>query len=179
MREVQGVPEGRVGAFPAGGRDIQRPPTAKLHAGRHEVKLCAPALGMAVADPCDVILLWVQPGEGQTLESVHRLALLVLGRRILGREGQNPVRIGPLALDAVDQVAGAVHITPDHLGRRMAPAFLTGQIFRNLTPAPASPARELNQHRLASHVLPGSQPVHGRSRSGGSAGPRSQAAVGG
>ena len=145
MREVQGVPEGRVGAFPAGWRDIQRPPAAKLHAGRHKVKLGAPALGVTVADPCDVILLPVQPGEGQTLESVHRFALLVFGRRILGREGQNPVRIGPLALDAVDQVAGPVHIAPDHLGRRMAPAFLTGQIFRHLTPATTPPARELNQ----------------------------------
>lgn len=179
VREVQGVPERRIGAFPTGGRDVQRPPAAKLHARRYKMKLCTSALGMAVADPCDVILLRVQPGEGKTLESVHRLALLVLGRRILGREGQNPVRVGPLAVNAVDQVAGLVHIAPDYLGRRMAPAFLTGQIFRHLTPATAAPARELNQHRRASHVLPGSPPTHGRSQQAGSAAPRSQAAVGG
>lgn len=178
VREVKGVPERRIGAFPAGGRDVQRPTTAKLHARRHEMKLCAPALCVAVTDPCDVILLWVQPGEGQTLKSVHSLTLLVLGRSILGREGQDAMRVGPLAVDAVDQVAGPVHIAPDHLRQRMPPAFLAGQIFRHLTPTTTPAACELNQHRRASHALPGSPPVHGRSQQAGSEGPRFQAAGG-
>lgn len=165
VREVQGVPERRIGAFPAGGRDVQRPTTAKLHARRHEMKLGAPALCVAVTDPCDVILLWIQPGEGQTLESVHSLTLLVLGRRILGREGQDAMRVGPLAVDAVDQVAGPVHIAPDNLGGRMAAAFLAGQILRDLTPAPTPAARELNQHRRASRARIGSPQARGRSRS--------------
>ncbi|WP_242690475.1 hypothetical protein, partial [Paracoccus fontiphilus] len=63
--------------------------------------------------------------------------------------------IAPLPLDAVDQVAGAVHVAPHHLGRRMAAPFAVGcsQVGRDLAPATAAPTGELNQHRRAAHAL--------------------------
>ena len=96
-------------------------------------------LGVRMANPRDVILLMIQPGEGQTLEHVHGLALLILGRCIFGCKGQNPVRVGPLPVDAVDQVAGPIHVALHDLWRRVAAAFLARQVFRNLTPATAPP----------------------------------------
>ena len=170
VREVQGIPERGIGAFPARGCDVQRPPAAKLHARRHEVKLCSPALGVTVAHPCDVILLPIEAREGQSLEHVHALLLLFLGGGILGREGQDAVGVGPLALDAVDQFAGAVHVPPDHFGWGMIAAFRARQILRNLTPAPTPAARELNQHRRTSRARHGSKQARGQSRSSGSAG---------
>jgi len=78
---------------------------------------------MTVAHPCDVILLPIEAREGQSLEHVHALLLLFLGGGILGREGQNAMGVGPLSVDAVDQLAGAVHVPPDHLRRGMIAAL--------------------------------------------------------
>lgn len=50
------------------------------------MKLHPRPFGVLVANPRDVILLPVEAGERQTLEGVHRLALLVLGRGILPRK---------------------------------------------------------------------------------------------
>lgn len=170
VMQVQRVSERRVAMLPVGRRDVQGFSAVQLHARRHEVQFCPSALGVRMANPCDVILLMIQPGEGQTLEHVHRLALLILSRCILGCKGQNPVRVGPLAVDAVYQVAGSIHVAPHDLWRRVAAAFLADQVFRNLTPATAPPAGELNQHRRAAHALPGSPLARGRSRSSGSEG---------
>jgi len=170
VMQVQRVPERRIAMLPVRRRNVQSFAAVQLHARRHEMQFRAPALGVRMANPCDVILLMIQPGEGQTLEHVHRLALLILGWCILGCKGQNPVRVGPLAVDAVDQVAGPIHVTTHDLWRRVAAAFLAGQVFRNLTPATAPPAGKLNQHRQAARALLGSPPVRGQSRSAGSEG---------
>ena len=170
MMQVQRVPERRVAMLPVRRRDVQGFAAVQLHPGRHEVQFYPPALGVLMAHPRDVVLLRVHPRKGQTLEDVHGLALLILGRCIFGCKGQNAVRVAPFAVDAVDQVAGPVHVAPHHLGRCMAAPFLARQVFRNLTPAAAAPAGELNQHRRAAHALPGSPLARGRSRSGGSEG---------
>ena len=167
--QVQRVPERGVGAFPMRGRDVEGLAAGQLHAGRHEMKLCPPALGGGMADPSAVISLPIEPSEGQTLKGVHGELLLLLGGPVLGRKGQDAGRVAPLALNAVDQVAGAVHVAPHHLRRRMASAFLAGQILRDRPPATAPTARELNQHPRASHGLRGSLQARGQSRSGGSA----------
>jgi hypothetical protein len=110
------------------------------------MQLHAPALGVLVANPRDVPLLPVEASEGQRLEGVHGLLLLRLARGILKRKGQHPVGVGPLSVDAVDQLARPVHVAPHHLGRRMVPAFAirAGQILRDLPPAAAASLGELN-----------------------------------
>ena len=175
--QVQRVPERGIGAFPMGGRDVEGLAAGQLHAGRHEMKLCPPALGVGMADPSDVVLLPIEASEGQTLKGVHGELLLLLGGPVLGRKGQDAMGVAPLAFDAVDQVAGAVHVTPHHLGRRMASAFLAGQILRDRPPATAPAARELNQHRRASHGQRGSLQARGQFRSGGSTAARLPAAA--
>lgn len=137
------------------------------------MQLHAPALGVLVANPRDVPLLPVEASEGQRLEGVHGLLLLRLARGILKRKGQHPVGVGPLSVDAVDQLARPVHVAPHHLGRRMVPAFAVraGQILRDLPPAAAASLGELNQHPRASHGPAGSRIAPGRSRSAAPAAP--------
>lgn len=181
LRPVQRVSERRVGSFPARGRHVQRLAGGQLHPRRHEMQFHPPALGVLMAHPRDVVLLRVHARKGQTLESVHGLLLLDLGGRILQGEGQNTVGVAPLAVDAVDQLAGLVHVAPHHLGRCMAAplAVRGGQIGRNLSSAAAAPARELNQHRRAAHALPARRTVLGRSRSAAPATPQPAQAAGG
>ena len=78
--------------------------------------------------------------------------------------------VAPLPLDAVDQVAGPVHVAPHHLGRRMAAslAVVGGQVGRDLASAAAAPTGELNQHRRAAHELSAERKAPGRSRSAAS-----------
>ena len=47
--QVQRVPERGIGAF-QWGRDVEGLAAGQLHAGRHEMKLCPPALGVGMAD---------------------------------------------------------------------------------------------------------------------------------
>ena len=179
--QVQRVPERGIGAFPMGGRDVEGLAAGQLHAGRHEMKLCPPALGVGMADPSDVVLLPIEASEGQTLEGVHGLLLLGFAGAILQGERQNAVSIAPLAFDAVDQVTCPVHVAPHYLGRRMAAplAVRSGQIGGNLAPAPAAPARELNQHRRAAHAPPARRKAHGQSRSAASRAPQPAPDAGG
>lgn len=167
LRPVQRVPERRIGPFPARGRHIQRLAGGQLHPGRHEVQFHPTALGVLMTHPRDVVLLRVHARKGQTLEGVHGLLLLGFAGAILQGERQNAVSIAPLAFDAVDQVTCPVHVAPHYLGRRMAAplAVRSGQIGGNLAPAPAAPARELNQHRRAAHAPPARRTVPGQSRS--------------
>lgn len=181
LRPVQHVPERRVGPFPTRGRHVQRLAGGQLHPGRHEMQFHPPTLSVLVAHPRDVVLLRVHARKGQTLESVHGLLLLDLRGRVLQGERQNAVGVAPLAVDAVDQVAGPVHVAPHHLGRCMAAplAVHSGQVGRNLGPAAAAPAGELNQHRRAAHAPPARRTVPGRSRSAASTTPQPAQAAGG
>ena len=181
LRPVQRVPERRVGPFPARGRHVQCLARGQLHPGRHEVQFYPPALGVLMAHPRDVVLLRVHTRKGQTLEGVHGILLLVMGRRILQGKGQNAVRVAPFAVDAVDQVAGPVHVAPHHLGRCMAAPFAihSGQVSRNLAPAAAAPACELNQHQRAAHAPPARRTVPDRSQSAAPRAPQPARAAGG
>lgn len=178
---VQRVPERRVGPFPARRRNVERLAGGQLHAGRHEMKLDPPALGVLMAHPGDVVLLRVHARKGQTLEGVHGLLLLGFAGAILQGEGQDAMGVAPLALDAVDQVAGPVHVAPHHLGRRMAAslAVVGGQIGSNLAPAAAASTGELNQHRRAAHALSARRKAPGRSRSVASGAPQPASDAGG
>lgn len=71
----------------ARGRDVQTTPAGQLHPGSHEVELDPILVG--VSHPEDIPLVALQAGERQSLEGVHHLDLLALGRRILPREGQD------------------------------------------------------------------------------------------
>ncbi len=174
MRPIQHVPQRRIGPFPAGRRDVQRLSGGKLHARRHEMQLHAPALGVLMANPRDVVLLGVHAREGQTLECVHRLALLVLGRRVLQGKRQDAVGVAPLAVDAVDQLTGPVHVTAHHLRRRMiAPCAIgAGEVGGNFAAAAAASGGELNQHRRAVRAPRARRQARGRSRSAAAGAPQ-------
>ncbi|WP_240910480.1 hypothetical protein [Pontivivens nitratireducens] len=75
---------------------------------------------MTVTDPERVVLLAVQPGEGQLLEGVHHLALLRLAGRVLGGKADHARAVGPLVAAGVDQRLSAVGIATQHLRQRIA-----------------------------------------------------------
>ncbi|MFH4051446.1 hypothetical protein WAI70_18575, partial [Acinetobacter baumannii] len=78
------------------------------------------AVFVAVADPEHVILLAVQPGEGQLLECVHDLGLLRLAGRVLSRKADHARAVGPLVEAGVDQRLGAAVVAAQHLGQGVA-----------------------------------------------------------
>ncbi|MEJ6404020.1 hypothetical protein V8J85_14095 [Yoonia sp. 2307UL14-13] len=65
---------------------------------------------VAMADPEHLILLRVQPREGQPLEPIHDLSLLVLVRIIAVRKADHACAVGPLVAAGVDQGFGALGI---------------------------------------------------------------------
>lgn len=71
----------------ARGRNVEAAPTGQLHPGCHEVEL-DPVL-VCVSHPEDIPPVTLQAGERQSLEGVHHVGLLALGRDILPREGQD------------------------------------------------------------------------------------------
>lgn len=149
--------------MPAGRRDVQRLPAQKLGARRHEMKLYAVVFG--VPDPRNVVLVRIQSGKGQFFETVHRLDLLRIARRVLGREGQDAVRVAPFPLCGVDQLPLPVQIATHQLRGHGAPLG-AHQVASN-TAAAALPAGELNQHRPASRDRGAAPQAPGRSRQAG------------
>lgn len=83
----------------ARGRDVEAAPIRQLHPGGHEVELDPILVG--VSHPEDIPLVALQAGERQSLEGVHHLGLLALGRRILPRERQDARAVGPLVRTCV------------------------------------------------------------------------------
>jgi hypothetical protein len=81
------------------------------------VKLDAVFVGMS--DPKHLILRRVQPREGQALETVHDLGLLLLSRGIGGSKADHACTIRPLVAAGVDQVFSAVGIAAQYLGQRL------------------------------------------------------------
>jgi len=102
----------------ARGRDVQATPAGKLHPGRHEVELDPILVG--VPHPEDIPLVTLQAGERQSLEGVHHLGLLALGRRILPREGQDARAVGPLVRTCVDLGLDKRRVTAHHFRQRVA-----------------------------------------------------------
>ena len=78
---VHHVPQAVIGVWIAGWRDVEALARRQLQARSAEVKL-DPAF-VAMADPEHLILLRVQPREGQPLEPVHDVGLLVLVRIVI------------------------------------------------------------------------------------------------
>jgi hypothetical protein len=102
---VQHVAQDIEGLGVAGRGDVEAAPGGQLHAGRREVQLHPPLVG--VPHPKDIALAGLKAGEGQALEGVHGLDLLALGRPILGRERQDAGSIAPLMRRGVNQRLGA------------------------------------------------------------------------
>ena len=87
---VHHVAQAVEGLLIAGRRDVQAPARGQFQARCAEVKLDTVFVGMS--DPEHLILRRVQPREGQTLEMVHDLGLLVLGRGVLAAKLITPAR---------------------------------------------------------------------------------------
>ncbi len=115
---VQHVAQDIEGLGVAGRGDVQAAPGGKLHAGRREVQLHPPLVG--VPHPKDIALAGLKAGEGQALEGIHHLDLLALGRPILGRERQDAGPIAPLVRRGVDQRLGAGGTAAQNLGHGIA-----------------------------------------------------------
>lgn len=102
----------------ARGRDVEAAPAGQLHPGCHEVELNPVLVG--VADPEDVPLVSLQAGERQSLEGVHHLGLLALGRCILPREGQDARAVGPLVRTCVDLGFHKRRVAAQHFRQRVS-----------------------------------------------------------
>lgn len=114
---VLDITEGVERLLVARGRDVQATPAGQLHPGRHEVEL-DPVL-VSVAHPEDIPLVTLQAGERQSLEGVHHLGLLALGRRILPREGQDARAVGPLVGTCVDLGFDKRRVAAQHFRQRV------------------------------------------------------------
>jgi hypothetical protein len=114
---VHHIAQGIEGVLITGRRDVQAPSRGQLQSRCAEVKLNAVFVGMS--DPKHVILRRVQPREGQTLEVVHDLGLLFLGRGVGGSKADHACAVGPLVTAGIDQGFSAVGIAAQHLGQRL------------------------------------------------------------
>ncbi|WP_416046598.1 hypothetical protein [Phaeobacter inhibens] len=114
---VHHVAQAVIGVLVARWRDVEALARRQLQARRAEVKL-DPAF-VAMADPEHLILLRVQPREGQPLEMVHDLGLLVLGRGVTVRKADHARAVGPLVATGVDQGLGALRVAAQDLGQRI------------------------------------------------------------
>lgn len=94
-------------------RDVEASPGGQFQARGAEVQL--DAVLVAVTDPDHVVLLAIQPGEGQLLEGVHHLGLLCLAWCVLGGKADHARAVGPLVAAGVDQRLGAAWIAAQHL----------------------------------------------------------------
>lgn len=112
---IHHVPKTVVGVLVSGRRDVEALARRQFQARRAEVKL-DPAF-VAMADPEHLILLRVQPREGQPLEPVHDLGLLVLRRVVAVRKADHARAVGPLVAAGVDQGLGALGVAAQDLGQ--------------------------------------------------------------
>ncbi len=97
---VHHVPKTVVGVLISGRRDVEALARRQLQARGAEVQL-DPAF-VAMADPEHLILLGVQPREGQPLEPVHDLGLLVLGWIVSVGKADHACAVGPLMAAGID-----------------------------------------------------------------------------
>lgn len=115
---VHQVAEAVKGVLVTGWRDVQAAPGGQLQTRGAEVQL--DAVLVAVTDPKHVVLIAVQPREGQLLEGIHHLGLLRVTRRVLSGKADHACAIGPLVAAGVDQRLGAAWIAAQHLGQGIA-----------------------------------------------------------
>lgn len=115
---VHQVAQAVKGVLVARRRDVQASACGQLQARGAEVQL--DAVLVAVTDPEHVVLLAVQPGEGQLLEGVHNFGLLRLAWRVLGGKADHARPVGPLVAAGVDKCFGAAGIATQHFGQGIA-----------------------------------------------------------
>ena len=115
---VHHVPQAVIGVLIARWGDVVALARRQLQARRAEVKL-DPAF-VAMADPEHLILLRVQPREGQPFELVHDLGLLVRGRVVGARKADHARAVGPLVAAGVDQGLGALGVAAQDLRQWIA-----------------------------------------------------------
>ncbi len=108
MALVHHVAQAVIGVLVARRGDVEAPAGGQFQARRAEMKL-DPAF-VAMADPEHLILLGVQPREGQPLEPIHDLGLLILGRVVAVRKADHSRAVGPLMAAGVDQGLGALEV---------------------------------------------------------------------
>ena len=115
---VHQVAQAVIGILVARRGDVEAAPCGQFKARGAEVQL--DAVLVAVTDPEHVILLAVQPGEGQLLEGVHHLGLLCVAGRVLGGKADHACAVGPLVAAGVDQGLGAAGVAAQDLGQGIA-----------------------------------------------------------
>ena len=115
---VHQVAKGIEGGLIAGRGDVQAAARGQVEARGAEVQLDAALV--AVADPEDVELLWVEAREGELFEAVHDLGLLRLGRGVVGGKADDPGAVGPGMGAGVDQRLGPVGVAAQDFGARVA-----------------------------------------------------------
>ncbi len=118
VRLVHEVAQAVEGALIAGRGDIEATPAMQLHAWRAEMQLDAILVG--VTHPKAGIAVGIEAGEGDLLEAVDHLLLLVLGRDVLACEADDASTVGPLVWAGVDQVDRELGVSAHDLGKRFA-----------------------------------------------------------
>ena len=118
MALVHQVAQAVKGVLIARWGDVQAASGGQFKTRGAEVQL--DAAFVAVSDPEHVVLLAVQPGEGQLLEGVHDLGLLCLAGRVLGGKADHARAVGPLVAAGVDQRLGAAGVAAQHFGQGIA-----------------------------------------------------------
>lgn len=106
------------GALIAGRGDVEATPTVQFHARRAEMQL--DAIFMGVAHPETGVAVGIEASEGDLLETVDHLLLLVLCRGVLAGEADDAGAIGPFVRAGVDQVDHALGIAAHDLRQRFA-----------------------------------------------------------
>jgi len=115
---VHHVPKAVIGVLVTWRRDVEALTGRQLQARGAEVQL-DPAF-VAMADPEHLILLGVQPREGQPFELVHDLGLLVLGWGVAVGETDHARAVGPLVAAGIDQGLGALSVAAQYFRQWVA-----------------------------------------------------------
>lgn len=110
---VHQVAQAVEGALVAGRGNVEAAPAVQLHARRAEMQL--DAILMGVAHPEAGIAVGIESGEGDLLETVDHLLLLVFGRGVLAGKADDAGAIGPFVRASVDQVDHALGIAAHDL----------------------------------------------------------------
>lgn len=104
---------------------------------------------MGVTDPKHVVLLSLQPREGQPFDSVHDFDLLFFGGRVIGGKADHACTIAPLVAARVYQGFGAAWIAAQNLGQWIARDCLGLAVFIADQVAVAVIGQHLTGHEIA------------------------------
>jgi hypothetical protein len=96
--------------LPAWGARVVRLARGKLHTRDHEVQLMM--LGMRMAHPQDVVLVWLQSGEGHGFKAVHEFGFHLRRYVLARRPGEHASGELPHALLRIDEFFRGIGIPP-------------------------------------------------------------------